>query len=343
MSHHGHPSVDSSEAMPSEAPPSRVGDPPLKLVAIVLGLAAVICLMLFAFTAPALNSGPAKLPLAVSGPAEATDQLVATLAESGSDTFDVTNYASAEDGADAITSREAIGGIAIDSGGITIQTAAGAGTPYAGVLQGIGTRLEAGGQSVTYDELAPTTEDDPTGSGLGSLGLPLLFGGMAASAALVFAYRGKSWHRFAAVSSLAVVAGLAATAVLQFGFGVVDDNYLLIAAGVTAGILAIAFPVLGLESKIGTAGLGVMAVLLLFLSNPLSGLATGPQWLPDVWGDIGQFLPIGAAGTVVRSAAYFDGAGATTAWIVLACWALAGLAIALAPGFTRRRSDTAHH
>lgn len=72
-----------------------------------------------------------------------------------------------------------------------------------------------------------------------------------------------------------------------------------------------------------------MAVTLMFLSNPLSGLATGPQWLPGFWGDLGQFLPIGAAGTAIRSAAYFGGAGATQAWIVLACWALAGLAIGL--------------
>ncbi|MEI2774650.1 MAG: hypothetical protein V9G19_01505 [Tetrasphaera sp.] len=95
------------------------------------------------------------------------------------------------------------------------------------------------------------------------------------------------------------------------------------------GILAIAFPVLGLEQRFGTAGLGIMGVILTFLANPLSGLATGPQWLPAFWGQLGQFLPIGAAGTAIRSAVYFGGAGATQAWIVLAGWTLAGLALAL--------------
>ena len=48
---------------------------------------------------------------------------------------------------------------------------------------------------------------------------------------------------------------------------------------------------------------------MLFISNPISGLATGPQWLPHPWGTIGQFLPVGAAGTALRSVAYFDGRG----------------------------------
>lgn len=73
------------------------------------------------------------------------------------------------------------------------------------------------------------------------------------------------------------------------------------------------------------AGIGIGAVLLLFLSNPLAGLATGPQWLPAPWGAIGQFLPAGAAGTAMRSAAYFDGAGSGSAFLVLGCWLLLGI------------------
>ncbi|STD19151.1 Uncharacterised protein [Dermacoccus nishinomiyaensis] len=66
---------------------------------------------------------------------------------------------------------------------------------------------------------------------------------------------------------------------------------------------------------------------MLFISNPISGLATGPQWLPHPWGTIGQFLPVGAAGTALRSVAYFDGRGASQAWIVLLCWAFGGFVL----------------
>lgn len=43
---------------------------------------------------------------------------------------------------------------------------------------------------------------------------------------------------------------------------------------------------------------------------------------------MGQPLPIGAAGSLVRSVAYFDGGGATSHLLVLAVWIVAGVALA---------------
>ena len=64
-------------------------------------------------------------------------------------------------------------------------------------------------------------------------------------------------------------------------------------------------------ARVRTTSRGGMEAIgsMLFISNPISGLATGPQWLPHPWGTIGQFLPVGAAGTALRSVAYFDGRG----------------------------------
>lgn len=75
---------------------------------------------------------------------------------------------------------------------------------------------------------------------------------------------------------------------------------------------------------------------MLFVSNPLSGMMAGPWFLPQPWGAIGQYLPLGAGGTVMRSAAYFDGAGAGQAWIVLIGWMLVGIALAYIGGRTRK-------
>ena len=59
------------------------------------------------------------------------------------------------------------------------------------------------------------------------------------------------------------------------------------------GIAAISLTVLGLNSLLGLAGIGLGAVLMLFVANPLSGLATGAAWLPSPWGTLGQYLPLG--------------------------------------------------
>lgn len=317
--------------------PARTG--PRVLVGIVVGITTVIALMLLVFAAPVLSSGPRDLPLAVSGPDQATAMVTGTLQEAQPGAFEVTTYESAEEAADAITQRKAIGGIAVSAEGLTIQTASGAGAPYAALLQGLGGVMTAQGQQVTYVDLAPMTEADPPGAGLATLGLPLIFGGLASAAALVLAYRGPVTHRAVAALVLSLVAGYTAAAIAQFGFGSFEGSYWLLGLAVAAGIAAISLTGLGLGLLIGPAGIALAAVLMLFVANPISGLATGPHWLPQPWGQLGQYLPLGAGGTAARSAAYFNGSGATLAWIVLGCWILAGLGLALL-GSRRQPQDT---
>jgi hypothetical protein len=64
---------------------------------------------------------------------------------------------------------------------------------------------------------------------------------------------------------------------------------------------------------------------MMLLGNPLSGLTSAPEMLPSGWGALGQLLPPGAAGTALRSVAFFDGAGAGRPLLVLSCWFVGGL------------------
>jgi hypothetical protein len=48
-------------------------------------------------------------------------------------------------------------------------------------------------------------------------------------------------------------------------------------------------------------------------------------------------LPQGANATLLRSTAFFDGAGATSAIVVLTCWALAGATLIVFAAVRRRR------
>ena len=86
--------------MATTAHPPTTADSPSKLVAIVLGLTAMVALMLLAFAAPALHSGPEDLPLAVSGPEPATSQVTAALDEQVPGAFDVTTYATEQEADD---------------------------------------------------------------------------------------------------------------------------------------------------------------------------------------------------------------------------------------------------
>lgn len=300
---------------------------PKTLIGVVAGLAVAICLMLLAFAAPAVNSGPHDLPIAVSGPEAAVTRLEAALDAQNPGAFETTVHPDADAVTAAIADRDAIGGISFTPDGVVVQTASAAGAPYAALLKTVGAGIQAQGQPVTYTDVAPLTADDPAGSGLSALALPLAFGGIISAVALVNIFKHSRKFRVVGSIGFSVVAGLAVTAVLQFWLGSVDGSYWLTAAGVSLGIAAISLTILGLESLFGYAGLGIGALTMMLIANPLSGIATGSYWLPQPWGELGQFLPIGAAGTVIRSAAFFDGAGAGRAVVVLLVWIAAGLAL----------------
>lgn len=300
---------------------------PRVLAGLVLGLTVAVCLMLLAFAAPAIHSGPHDLPLAVAGPEPAVTEVTSALQERSPGAFEVITYASADEVTAAIEQREAIGGIVLGADGVTIEVASAAGAPYAPLLRNLGAGLAASGQQVTYEDVVPLTQDDPTGAGLSALALPLVFGGLASAGALVTLFKRSRTLRVAGSVAFSVLAGIAATVVLQYWFGTVDGPFWATAAAVSLGIAAISLTILGLESLLGYPGLALGALLMVFIANPLSGMATGPLWLPTPWGTIGQLLPVGAAGTSIRSVAFFDGNGSGAALLVLAIWAVLGLAL----------------
>ncbi|MEV1317696.1 hypothetical protein AB0J14_16620 [Micromonospora arborensis] len=314
----------------------------LKVLTLTVGLPIVIALMLFAFLAPSFGSGPKDLPLAVAGPEAAVTQLEQGIQAQSPDAFELSTLDDAAAVETAVTDREAIGGIFVDPAGrtTTIYTAAGNGTPYANLLNTMAKGLQAQGQKVETVELAPLTEDDPTGAGLATLGLPLAFGGMASAAILIFLLRGRPWHTLVGSLAISLVAGFVVAATLQYGYGVIDANYFMAAIAVAAGIAATSLCVAGLGSLIGLRALGIGAILTIFVSNPLSGLATGWWWLPKPWGEIGQYLPIGADGHLLRSIAFFGGHGAEHAWGVLIAWIAVGIILNLRGGVRNQKRDT---
>ncbi len=63
--------------------------------------------------------------------------------------------------------------------------------------------------------------------------------------------------------------------------------------------------------------------------------------LPPFWRAIGPWLPNGAATTVTRSIAYFDGTQITGPLLVLAVWAVVGVAVSLVVTRLRPGSESA--
>jgi hypothetical protein len=298
-------------------------------VAVVLVLTALLALVLTAFALPAIKSAPHDVPIGVAGPPQAAAGIEQALASRAAGAWAVTGYADEVALAQAIRDRDVYGGLALTPTGPKVLTAP-AGSPV--VAQAL-TALASGlgqeqGQVVPVETVVPLPAGDPRGVGLGAALLPLLIGAVAPVVAMARVVRG-SWRRLVGVLAVAVTAGAALAAMLHW-FGAFEGSYLLDAAAMAAVIAAMGTALLGLYSVAGFAGLGLGVALFMLVGNPLSGLATAPEFLPAFWSTLGAWLPPGAGGQLLRSAAYFDGAGAAGHLVMLGAWFVLGLLLVAA-------------
>ena len=324
--------------MTTEAHAAERRRPPL--IAVIMLLTAVLTVLLIAFAWPSARSEPRNVPLAVSGPTVAVEQVKAQLGQTMPDGFEITAVPDRQAAVQRIEDRDAYGAIVLDSAQPEVLTASAGGPVVAQLLTQLATRMDS---PAKVTDIVPLPKDDPRGAGLAAGALPLVLGGIIAAAGLTQLVRSGSKRMIGAVT-FAITGGLALAAVLQYWLGSFEGSYLGNAGVIAMSIAAISLTLLGLEWLIGTAGLALGGAVMMLLGNPLSGMTSAPEMLPSGWGTLGQLLPPGAAGTALRSVSFFDGAGAARPLVVLACWLLAGVLLCgLGAMRSRGRAVPARH
>lgn len=297
-------------------------------VLIAIGVVILQALLVPLFSAPAAHLAPRDLPVIVAGPAPATAQLSQQLTQKEPGAFAITTEPDAASADQALRDKEAYAAFVVDPAagpGVALHTASGASPTVALLLTQAATQLDP---QIKVTDVAPGDATDPRGAGFAAGFLPLALTAMLAGFALVLAVRSRT-ARAAGALTFGVLAGLAGAAVLQTWLGIIGGAFLVNAGVIALVATAVTGAVAGLGSLLGRAGLGLGALLVFLVGNPLSGVAAAPQLLPQPWGALGQYLPIGAGGTLLRTSAFFDGAGgARPAW-VLAAYAAIGLVLVL--------------
>jgi hypothetical protein len=328
---HTHHAVDFHQ------PPAAV-----RATGIVVVLTVVLAIVAICFALPAARSKPHDVPIGAAGPQVASGQVADTLEHHAPGAFAITYYPGEASLREAIRNRDVYGGIAFGPDGRSLLIATGGSPMVAQMLTQIGNGIaQQTGMQLRTEDLAPPTADDPRGAGLAASALPITLAGLLPAIALVLLLKREVWTRFAAVVVFAGVAGWTIAALLRYVFGSIDHNFWGVTGGLTLGVLAAGLSMLGLGSLFGRVGLVIGGLLALLLGNPLSGLSSAPEMLPSGWGTLGQWLPQGANATLLRSTAFFDGAGATTAIVVLSCWALAGVTLVAIAAMRQRRNSRA--
>lgn len=305
-------------------------------------LTAIVVILLLLFVMPALRSGPHDLAIGAVGDPQASTGLSAGLDAVAPGAFVPETFADEAALRDAILDRSVTGGFIIEGDTVRLLTATAGSAAISGSLtQTTMAAADAAGLTVTVEDLVPYTADDPSGIGIGGLAFPLVFGGIVPAVVAMKLFPGRLKMQLVSAGSFAVVGGLVVTSILRFWFGSFDGSILLPTAALALGIAAIAVPLIGLQATIGGKGFTALAASMMFLGNPLAGIGTSGAWLPSGLGLFGQLLPPGSTGTLVRSAAYFGGQGATGAAIILAAWVVAGVALCVTGARRQKAADEA--
>jgi hypothetical protein len=282
--------------------------PPLP--AVVLGIPLVLAVALALFAWPSARLEPRDLPIGVVGQAPLPAG------------FDVHRYDDPAHAQEAVREREVYAAIA----GGTLYTAS-AGSPA--VAQSLQQAVEV----PRVVDLVPAPEDDPRGAALSASVLPLMLTGILCGLGVSAAVSGLG-ARALGLTGAAALAGLAAVAIVQGWLGALAGGWLLNAGVLALVVVAVGAAVAGAHALFGRAGAAAVAVLVVLIGNPWSGISSAPELLPTVAGVTGRLLPPGAGGTLLRSTAFFDGSGGTGALLVLLAWVAIGfslLAVAAQP------------
>lgn len=302
-------------------PPSH--RPPLAAILLV-PLAVALVLALFAW--PSARLAPRDLPIGIVGPPTAARAIEQQLA-GREGPFEVHSYPNQAAARRAIEDREIYGALVITATGTRVLTASAASQAVAQLLGRAASEISARAQAKAVE--VQDVVSAPRSSALASSVLPLVLAGILVGAAAAHLASGGLVRAGLLVAG-SVLSGLVATVIVQGWLDVVEGAWLANVAALTLTVLAIASVLVGLYALLGTPGAIVAGLTMVLVGNPFSGVGSAPELLPKPAGTIGQLMPPGAGGNLLRSTGYFDGAAAAGHVAVLVAWMLAGAALLLA-------------
>lgn len=184
---------------------------------------------------------------------------------------------------------------------------------------------QASAMAVKTTAVVPLSESDSSGSGIAIAAFPLVIGGILGGSFSALRVNG-TWRRFATATLYAVIGGALTALILNVWFGMIPGDFATLWAAFGATYLATASFIVGVSALASPmAGLGVGAVVTMFIGNPISGATMPSVFLPGAWGAIGQMMVPGASSALLRSIAYFPEAATSGQWLVLGSWMAVGL------------------
>ena len=293
---------------------------------------------------------PHRASIAVAAPAQVSDKLVAQLNGLPKKELDARPVGSAADARREVLDQKAYSALVVDPNGTkdTLLVANARGPVLATAIQQIVTSAESSqGRTLATEDLVPLASGDADGLSSFYLVVGWCVGGylvasiLGISAGARPANFSRALIRVGVLALYSVVAGIGGAVIVGPVLNALPGSILGLWGVGALLVFAVGAFTMALQCLFGIVGIGLAVLLFVVLGNPSAGGVFPPPMLPPFWRAIGPWLPNGAATTVTRSIAYFDGTQITGPLLVLAVWAVVGVAVSLVVTRLRPGSESA--
>ena len=298
---------------------------------IVAGLLLLLTLIFLLGTA-IRDPRPHDIPVGLAAPAPLAQQLTQGFGQNAPGAIAFTTYSSEADALAALDRRDVVAALVVGSAGPRLVVAGAAGDAIAGgVTAAFTAAFHAQGTELPVEVVHPFGAGDPHGIVLFFLVLATLVSSVAVGALAGLRTPGGSWvARLGIIATFAVSAGVVGTLAAAWLAGGYADGLPTVMVIVALLSFAMAVLIAAAARLLGPAGVALGALVVVLLGLVSSGGPLGSAFLPDAYRAIAPWLPVAPASDALRGALYFGGAGIAAPLLVVAGWAIAGVAVLVA-------------
>lgn len=273
---------------------------------------------------------PHDIAVGVVGPAAATQQLQRAFDSALPGAFRLVPKDSEASARSAVDSRDIDGALILGGPTARVVVAGAAGDAVAGAIAGAFTNaLRAQGTAVTVETVHPFSEGDAHGLILFFLVVAMSISSLVVGPAVLQIRDAGAIGRLAVVLLYGILAGLVGTVTAAAFAGGFGEHFWEVVALTALVSLAVGAPTAACARVLGAAGIGLAALVLVLLSVVSSGGPLGSSMLPDLYRTLSPWLPAAEAYSALRGSLYFAGAGVVGPVLLLATWAVAGMALVI--------------
>lgn len=302
---------------------------------VVFTVAFVFCYVA-AFHAPAYHG----IPVAVVGPAGSVRALAAGLAASSKGmitTVVVPSVAAAREAVRAGTYTAAF--VPGQGSGQLIVASANSFQLSNAAQQFFGPVAAASHLKLAVTDLAPLPPWDSFGTSLFYLALVPTIGGYMVSMFVGMMGAGlKHWQRFSIIAAASLLLPLVSALLARYVIGAIHGHFLMVWLIGAATSFAVGCLVNGLAYFAGRFVTGLALIIFVFLNIPSSGGAYAPQLVPQPFRWLHTYVAGTGSVNLLRHAVYGVAPAPWHGWLLLGCYAVVGVVLALVgkPFYTRR-------